>query len=122
VVSFLSGAELSCGYQCRLDPTPGIYEGWPYDVVQRDIRHDHVGVGSIWGWGRLAWASNIRFSALGLLEAATTVETIRREMGRKGGVWTSRKSVWRLKDAIGVLGHEVVDEYLSHYRGESRTW
>lgn len=36
--------DISCGYQCRLDFTPGIYEGQPYDAIQRDIRYNHVAV------------------------------------------------------------------------------
>lgn len=43
--------ELSCGYQVRLDMTPGVWEGQPYDCVQRDIRYNHVGLGPK-GWGR----------------------------------------------------------------------
>lgn len=34
--------ELSPGYQCRIDNTPGIWEGKPYDRVQRDIRYNHI--------------------------------------------------------------------------------
>lgn len=34
--------EISCGYACRLDMTPGVYEGEAYDCVQRDIRYNHV--------------------------------------------------------------------------------
>ena len=34
--------EISCGYRCRLDATPGVHEGEPYDVVQRNIVYNHV--------------------------------------------------------------------------------
>lgn len=34
--------EVSCGYRCRYDFTPGVWNGEPYDVVQRDIRGNHV--------------------------------------------------------------------------------
>lgn len=34
--------ELSCGYTCDMDPTPGVYEGQPYDEVQKNIRYNHV--------------------------------------------------------------------------------
>ena len=43
--------ELSCGYECAIDPTPGEYEGQPYDAVQRRIRYNHVAAGPA-GWGR----------------------------------------------------------------------
>jgi hypothetical protein len=35
-------AELSCGYECELDPTPGVYQGQRYDSIQRRIRGNHV--------------------------------------------------------------------------------
>lgn len=34
--------ELSCGYTCDLEETPGEYEGIKYDAVQRNIRGNHV--------------------------------------------------------------------------------
>jgi hypothetical protein len=43
--------ELSCGYVCKLDHTPGTWRGQPYDAVQRDIRYNHVGIGGP-NWGR----------------------------------------------------------------------
>ena len=36
-------SQLSCGYSCRLDATPGTHPQFgPYDVVQREIRGNHV--------------------------------------------------------------------------------
>ena len=43
--------ELSCGYSCEPDPTPGVWDGERYDLVQRRIRYNHVGLGPA-GWGR----------------------------------------------------------------------
>ena len=39
-----SGAltEISCGYRCDYDPTPGEWDGEPYDGVQRSIRYNHA--------------------------------------------------------------------------------
>lgn len=34
--------EISLGYVCRVDMTPGTFDGEPYDCVQRDIRYNHV--------------------------------------------------------------------------------
>lgn len=34
--------ELSMGYTCTYDLTPGKWDGQPYDVVQRDLRGNHV--------------------------------------------------------------------------------
>lgn len=35
-------AELSPGYTCKIDPTPGIYEGQAYDQVQRERVYNHL--------------------------------------------------------------------------------
>jgi hypothetical protein len=43
--------ELSCGYRCQIDRTPGTFEGQRYDQVQRDIVYNHVALGPK-GWGR----------------------------------------------------------------------
>lgn len=43
--------ELSCGYACALDKTPGVYRGESYDAIQRNIRYNHVAAGPA-GWGR----------------------------------------------------------------------
>jgi uncharacterized protein len=43
--------EISLGYQCRLDPTPGTINGEAYDSIQRDIVVNHVAIGPK-GWGR----------------------------------------------------------------------
>ena len=34
--------EVSAGYTCDLDETPGVWEGQAYDAVQRNVRFNHV--------------------------------------------------------------------------------
>lgn len=34
--------ELSCGYRCTYEYAPGVFEGQPYDFVQRNIRGNHL--------------------------------------------------------------------------------
>lgn len=34
--------QISLGYDCKIDPTPGVFNGQSYDVVQRNIRANHV--------------------------------------------------------------------------------
>jgi len=36
--------QTSCGYECDLDETPGVYEGQRYDAIQRNIRANHVAI------------------------------------------------------------------------------
>lgn len=54
--------ELSCGYVCDLDETPGIWQGEPYDAVQRNIRYNHVALGPS-GWGRAGASVSLRLDA-----------------------------------------------------------
>ena len=51
--------DVSCGYEMTPDATPGVWEGEPYDVVQRDIRYNHVGIGPP-GWGRAGSEVSLR--------------------------------------------------------------
>lgn len=44
-------AELSCGYTCDIDKTPGTFDGQPYDCSQINISYNHVGLGPK-NWGR----------------------------------------------------------------------
>lgn len=37
--------DISCGYTCRHDMQSGVYKGEKYDLIQRDIRYNHVAVG-----------------------------------------------------------------------------
>lgn len=39
--------QLSCGYVCDVEETPGTWEGQAYDCVQRNIRGNHVALVSI---------------------------------------------------------------------------
>lgn len=34
--------EVSCGYTCEHDETPGVWNGEEYDLVQRNIRYNHL--------------------------------------------------------------------------------
>lgn len=43
--------DVSAGYECDLDETPGTFEGEDYDRVQRNRRYNHIGIGPE-GWGR----------------------------------------------------------------------
>lgn len=36
--------EVSCGYLCELEEAPGVFDGEEYDVVQRNIRYNHLAV------------------------------------------------------------------------------
>jgi hypothetical protein len=51
--------EISLGYKCRLEPTPGSVNGEAYDAIQRDIVVNHVAIGPK-GWGRAGPDCSIR--------------------------------------------------------------
>lgn len=52
--------ELSCGYMADLDPSPGVFQGEAYDVIQRNIRYNHV---SIVDRGRMGAECRLRIDA-----------------------------------------------------------
>jgi hypothetical protein len=43
--------EISLGYRCEVDPTPGTHNGEAYDAIQKNIIINHVALGPK-GWGR----------------------------------------------------------------------
>lgn len=43
--------EVSLGYFCKLDMSPGVWQGQRYDAIQRQIRYNHIAIGPE-GWGR----------------------------------------------------------------------
>ena len=36
--------ELSLGYDCDCDETPGVWQGQPYDAIQHNIRINHLAI------------------------------------------------------------------------------
>lgn len=36
--------ELSCGYECEIEETSGVWNGQRYDCIQRNIRHNHLAI------------------------------------------------------------------------------
>lgn len=60
--------EISCGYHCKLDATPGVWQGQSYDAVQREITYNHVALGPK-GWGRAGSEVSLRLDSLTSEEA-----------------------------------------------------
>ena len=54
--------EISAGYTCEVDPSPGVYQGTPYEAVQRGIRYNHIALGPA-GWGRAGSDVRLRLNA-----------------------------------------------------------
>jgi uncharacterized protein len=75
--------EISCGYQCQIDPTPGEFEGERYDVVQRGIVYNHAALGPR-NWGRAGSEVALRLDS-GDAMAASTVEAPPERRGEDTG-------------------------------------
>lgn len=56
--------ELSPGYTCRVDASPGTWDGEKYDAVQRDITYNHLALGPR-GWGRSGSDVALKMDAAG---------------------------------------------------------
>lgn len=58
--------EISCGYDCMLEMTPGVSpEGEKYDAIQRDIVINHIGLGPK-DWGRAGNEVRLRLDGGGI--------------------------------------------------------
>jgi hypothetical protein len=68
--------EISLGYKCRLEPTPGSINGESYDAIQRDIVVNHVAIGPK-GWGRAGPDCAIRSDSKIYTEGKSMNETFR---------------------------------------------
>ena len=54
--------EISCGYACEVDPTPGEWNGQHYDAMQRSIIYNHAALGPR-NWGRAGSEVALRLDA-----------------------------------------------------------
>lgn len=65
--------EISCGYTCDLDHTPGEFEGMKYDSIQRNIRGNHV---AIVKHGRAGPLARLRLDTAGVMTPDKTEKTM----------------------------------------------
>nr|AGC71910.1 phage protein [uncultured bacterium A1Q1_fos_25] len=70
-------SELSCGYTADVEFSPGVWNGQPYDAVQRNIRGNHVALVDA---GRAGPACAIRMDAAGAAQEIT-MEDVMLELG-----------------------------------------
>lgn len=103
-----SGVEqLSCGYTCQTDPTPGEWNGERYDVVQRNIRYNHL---AIVPQGRAGPIIRLRNDEAVQSGPNETINTRRRAMLVKiGGIQYDIEDA-NLANAIVGLKHDADEE------------
>lgn len=98
--------EVSCGYTCDTDETPGSYLGERFDAVQRKIRYNHVALGPN-GWGRAGSSVSLRLDsgdAIQLEEEGSKMIKIRidgvdYEAGSEAHLQAAAAQVKRLEEA-----------------------
>ncbi len=78
VQAVLSGkaSGVSCGYECNLDFTPGVFEGQAYDAVQRDIAYNHV---ALTGSPRLGPDIAVKLDSAGVAHVDVPTPTVPRK-------------------------------------------
>jgi len=54
--------NISCGYTCEIEETPGIWQNLKYDAIKRNIKYNHVALGPQ-GWGRSGADVSIRLDS-----------------------------------------------------------
>jgi hypothetical protein len=76
-----SRSELSCGYVCAIDPTPGVWAptGENYDVIQRDIVYNHVALGPT-DWGRAGATVALRLDSEDGIQVARKDSAVKTEI------------------------------------------
>ncbi len=103
--------EISMGYHCKVDPTPGTHPKYGrYDQIQRTIRYNHAALGAI-GWGRAGTDIKLRMdSGDARQDASTQLENLvqqqselmgldRFELAKKAGL-----DLFTLEDILGGWG------------------
>jgi hypothetical protein len=108
--------ELSCGYECDVDPTPGTTpDGERYDAVQRNIRYNHVALGPS-GWGRAGSQCALRLDGgarVALPPVARTDSTTTRVGMKKRTVRArldGKEQTFRLDEMVPPPGASPEDE------------
>lgn len=74
--------ELSCGYQCDVDETPGVAEEGRYDRIQRNIRYNHVALVEA---GRAGPDVRLRLDSFGNQQRQTTGANMEKHTETIGG-------------------------------------
>jgi len=75
--------EVSCGYECEHEENPGVWNGQPYDVIQRNIQYNHLAVVDR---GRAGPAARLRFDAADMVEdpeEEVSMEMVKIKIGEK---------------------------------------
>ena len=82
--------ELSCGYTCDVDHTPGDFGGEHYDAVQRNIRYNHVALLPP-GGGRAGSEVKLRMDGASYAVSMDLAEALK-EIDRLNGALTGEKT------------------------------
>lgn len=90
-------AELSCGYTCDLDFTPGEFEGKRYDAVQRNIRGNHVA----------------------LVKTGRAGPEVRLRVDNAESVWVESQKTTPLNGAEGAKMHKITIDGVSYEVSET---
>jgi len=88
--------ELSAGYTCRVDHTPGTYEGEHFDAEQTNIVYNHVGLGPK-GWARAGENATIKLDGLDDNAAVSGLD-YRLDDHKQEIVMTTKKVALKLDD------------------------
>lgn len=101
--------ELSPGYRCWVDQTPGEYDGERYDGVQRDIIYNHLAVGPE-NWGRSGPEVALRLDGNGdqCVETLDSGSGGRESVGRlNGGQPAETRNDMKIKIVLDGKTYEV---------------
>lgn len=99
--------ELSLGYNLDLDETPGIWDGQPYDAVQRNISINHLA---------LVLEARAGEQARLNIDGRSPKSKLKGEKSMKGKVQSKKGSNKKAKRADGVLSPEELAAAIEKYK------
>lgn len=98
-------SELSCGYSCDLDFTPGTWDGEAYDAIQRNIRGNHV---AIVDRGRAGPEVRVKMDAA--MMVPTKEKTMKVKIGGQEYDVADALGAQMIKDGVATAGGEAAKD------------
>ncbi len=109
--------EVSAGYTCGFDMTPGEWHGQRYDCAQRGIRYNHVALGPA-GWGRAGPDVRLRMdSAEAAAGAVSRTDATQLGLFLRQRFSLLNRPAMEVATAMGLNGPDDLEFFLSGFFG-----
>ncbi len=106
--------ELSLGYDLDLEETPGVWNGQPYDAIQRNIRINHL---ALVGEARAGEKARLNIDSRdkkSILKGGTVMRKVKKSAAKRSAVKRSAAKKSRRRD--GILSQEEFAKAIEDYK------